>query len=519
MHMFMHKGNHTTITNRYIDMFTFVSMEFNLLTSLFLFVTPLFLLFVAHKHYTSNKNLPPGPRPWPIIGNMHQMAKNPHLAAAKFANEFGPLISLRLGTRFLVVASSVEAAKEVLKTQDRILSGRIIPDALHLSFMDYYVVFARDCNEHWKTCRTLCRADLFSAKAIEAQSKLRNEKLSHMLDFLNSNQGKVVKIEELVFTTLINTLSNILFSKDFLDLKDEKTAHGLKYRLFKILENSVTPNVSDFFPVVGGLDLQGLRKDCMNHYNTLSSYSETIIKERRAGITKNVAGEKDFLDRLLENNFTNDQISILVLELFTAGTDTMVTTIEWALAELIKNQDIMHKVYKELKREHNRDSIMKSDLSKLAYFNACIKETLRLHPVVPLLIPRRALEACEVMNYMIPQNAQVWVNVWAISHDPKIWEDPHTFKPERFLGSSIDFTGHDYEFLPFGGGRRMCPGLPSGVKSLQTLLALLVLEYDWSLPNDEDSAKLDMAEKFGVTLSKEKPLELIFKRREESINM
>ncbi|XP_076953912.1 putative (S)-N-methylcoclaurine 3'-hydroxylase isozyme 2 [Bidens hawaiensis] len=501
-------------------MFTFISMEFNLLTSLFLFVTPLFLLFVAHKHHTSNKNLPPGPRPWPIIGNIHQIAKNPHLAAAKFANEYGPLISLRLGTQFLVVASSAEAAKEVLKTQDRLLSGRTIPHALHLtSYMDNYLVWARDCNEHWKSCRTVSRLELFSAKAIEAQSSLRNEKLSHMLDFLNNTQGKVVKIEELVFTTLINTLSNTLFSKDLLDLKDEKTAHGIKHMLFKILENSVAPNVSDFFPIVGGLDLQGLRKDSMNLCNNMSSYFETTVKERRAGITKNAGHEKDFLDRLLENNFTDAQISILIMELFTAGTDTMVTTIEWAIAELIKNQDVMRKVYKELKNEHDRDSIMKSDLSKLAYFNACIKETLRLHPVVPLLIPRRALEACEVMNCTIPQNAQVWVNVWAISHDPKIWEDPHTFKPERFLGSSIDFTGHDYEFLPFGGGRRMCPGLPSGVKSLQTLLALLVLEYDWSLPNNEDPTKLDMAEKFGVTLSKEKPLELIFKRREESINM
>ncbi|KAK9070139.1 hypothetical protein SSX86_010539 [Deinandra increscens subsp. villosa] len=491
-------------------------MEFTLLSSFFLFIIPL-LLFVVQKYSRSIKNLPPGPRPWPIIGNMHQMAKNPHIVAANFAKTYGPLISLRLGTRLLVVASSPEAAMEVLKTQDRHLSGRSIPDALQQSFIDYYFVWARDCNEHWKSCRTLCRAELFSAKAIEAQSNLRNEKLAHMLSFLNNNQGKVVKIEELVFTTLINTLSNILFSKDFLDLEDDETAHRLKFGLFKILENSVTPNVSDFFPIVGGLDLQGLRKDSLNHLDELSSFSDAIVKERRARITKSeivAEHEKDFLDRLLENNFTTSQINILVLELFIAGTDTVVTTIEWAMAELIKNKEIMHKVQEELKREFNPNSIVQSDLSKLTYFNACIKETLRLHPVVPVLIPRRAIEACEVMDYTIPQNAQVWVNVWAISHDPKVWEDPNTFKPERFLGSNIDFTGHDYEFIPFGGGRRMCPGLPSGVKSLQTILAPLILGYDWALPNEDDPTKLDMTEKFGVTLQKEKPLELIFTRRE-----
>ncbi|KAK1431684.1 hypothetical protein QVD17_08226 [Tagetes erecta] len=494
---------------------TLFSMDFNILFSPFVFATTLVLFFLVHTYYTSVKNLPPGPRPWPIIGNMHQMAKNPHMASANFAKKYGPLISLRLGTRLLVVASSPEAAREVLKTQDRQLSGRSIPDSLQQTFIDYYFVWARDCNEHWKSCRALCRLELFSIKTIEAQTNLRNEKLTNMLHFLNNTLGKVVKIEELIFTTLINTLSNILFSKDFLDLKDDEAAHRLKFRLLKVLENSITPNVSDFFPIVGGLDLQGLRKDNLNHLNELARFSDGVVKERRAQISKKIVvpdHKKDFLDRLLENNFTTAQINILVLELFIAGTDTVVTTIEWAMAELIKNKEIMCKVKQELKKELNSSNVMETDLSKFAYFNACIKETLRLHPVVPVLIPRRALEECEVLNYTIPQNAQVWVNVWAIGRDPDVWEDPNTFKPERFLGSKIDFTGHDYEFIPFGGGRRMCPGLPSGVKSLQTILASLILEYDWFLPFDQDPTKLDMTEKFGVTLQKEKPLELIFQR-------
>ncbi|GKE43880.1 cytochrome P450, partial [Tanacetum coccineum] len=310
--------------------------------------------------------------------------------------------------------------------------------------------------------------------------------------------------------------SNILFSKDFLDLKDEHgTAHWLKVALQKTLESGMTLNVSDLFPVISGLDLQGLRKAYLKHLHEVSSFTDTIIDERRDRIassagTKVVVEEKDFLDRLLENNFTNTQINIVALELFIAGTDTVVSTIEWAMAELLKNKEIMDKVQEELKREINSNSIMEYDFSHLTYFNAFIKETLRLHPVVPLLLPRRAVEACEVMNYTIPQNSQIWVNVWAIGRDPKVWEDPNTFKPERFIGSHLDFTGHDYEFIPFGGGRRMCPGIPSGIKSLQTILATLIHEYDWVLPSNENPAKLDMNEKFGVTLQKEKPLELIF---------
>ncbi|GKD79993.1 cytochrome P450 [Tanacetum coccineum] len=248
------------------------------------------------------------------------MGNKPHASTAMMAQEYGPLISLRLGSRLLVVASSPEAAMEVLKTQDRNLSGRNTPYALQqISFKDYFLVWAYDCSQHWKSLRTLSKAQMFSAKALDAQSKLRNEKMAQMLDFLNSNQGKVVKIEEVVFTTLFNTMSNILFSKDFLDLKDEHgNAHWLKVALQKTLEGGMTPNVSDLFPVLSGLDLQGLRKAYLKHLLEVSSFTDTIIDERRDRIassagTKVVVEEKDFLDRLLENNFTNTQINILAL--------------------------------------------------------------------------------------------------------------------------------------------------------------------------------------------------------------
>lgn len=294
-------------------------MDTSLVSSLFFFVTPFLLLFVASKYYTSVKNLPPGPRPWPIIGNLYQMGKMPHISTATLAQEYGPLISLRLGTRLLVVASSPEAAMGILKTQDRLLSGRSLPDVLQQSFKDFYFVWAYDCNEYWKSVRILCRSELFSPKALETQSTLRNSKLTQMLDFLNTKQGKVVKLEHVVFTTLFNTLSNIIFSKDLLDLKDEH-GHGLKWGLLKILKNAASQNVSDIFPIFRGLDLQGLRRDSLKHHNEISRFLEIVVEERRAQIASSaiqemvvVDEEKDFLDRLLEHNFTNSQINLLVL--------------------------------------------------------------------------------------------------------------------------------------------------------------------------------------------------------------
>lgn len=179
----------------------------------------------------------------------------------------------------------------------------------------------------------------------------------------------------------------------------------------------------------------------------------------------------------------------------------------------------MEKVVEELEGiVLNQDSVKESNLLKLSYLQACIKETLRLHPPAPLLLPHRASETCQVMNYRIPKDAQVLVNVWAIGRDPSIWDEPLKFKPERFLNSAaMDFNkGNDFELLPFGAGRRICPGLSMAARHVPSVLASLIHCFDWSIPqakDDHHQQQLDMNEKFGVTLQKEKPLLLIPKSR------
>ncbi|PSS09788.1 (S)-N-methylcoclaurine 3'-hydroxylase, partial [Actinidia chinensis var. chinensis] len=200
-------------------------------------------------------------------------------------------------------------------------------------------------------------------------------------------------------------------------------------------------------------------------------------------------------------------------ELFTAATDTSTTTIECAMAELIKKPESMNKIHQELVREIKQDMPKESHLPHLPYLQACVKETLRLHTPVPFLIPHRALSSCKVMNYTIPKDAQVIVNVLAISRDPTIWDDSLEFKPERFLNSTLDYKGSDFEFLPFGAGRRICPGLPMVAKQVPLVLASLIHFFDWSLPNESDPNGLDTSEKFSVTLKKEQPLLLIPKVR------
>lgn len=165
----------------------------------------------------------------------------------------------------------------------------------------------------------------------------------------------------------------------------------------------------------------------------------------------------------------------------------------------------------ELKNEiGSTNRIKESQVSHLPYLHACVKETLRLHPPAPLLHPQAILEGCEIMNYTVPKNSQLIINVWAMGRDPNLWEDPLLFKPERFCDSNVDFKGQDFKFLPFGVGRRMCPGYPYAIKQIHLMLASLVQNFDWFLPNNiEDLSKLDMSENFGIISQRKEPLMVI----------
>lgn len=199
--------------------------------------------------------------------------------------------------------------------------------------------------------------------------------------------------------------------------------------------------------------------------------------------------------------------------MFTAGTDTSLSTIEWAIAELIKNPKIMIKVQQELTTIVGQNRLVTElDLPHLPYLNAVVKETLRLHPPTPLSLPRVAEESCEIFNYHIPKGATLLVNVWAIGRDPKEWLDPLEFKPERFLPggekADVDIRGNNFEVIPFGAGRRICVGMSLGIKVVQLLIASLAHAFDWELENGYDPKKLNMDEAYGLTLQRAVPLSI-----------
>lgn len=200
--------------------------------------------------------------------------------------------------------------------------------------------------------------------------------------------------------------------------------------------------------------------------------------------------------------------------MFTAGTDTTTSTLEWAMAELLRNPKVLKKVQSEVRSvigaANGKKQLEEKDVEKLAYLKAVIKETLRLHPPLPFLVPHMAMDSCEMLGYHIPMETQILVNVWAIGRDEKTWEDPLEFKPERFMKpNSADYKGQHFEFIPFGSGRRMCPAVPLVARVLPLTLGSVLYAFDWVLADNLKPEELDMKERMGITLRKAVPLKAI----------
>lgn len=298
--------------------------DMELVTSLVMPAMILLLVFILIKHLFKSSSLPPGPSPFPIIGNLHQIGSGDdlHIALTRLAKAYGPLISLKFGTQTVVVASSAAAATEILKTQDRYLSGRYVPHAVPAKsseLNDYSLGWMLECNEQWRNLRTLCRGEIFSGKAVASQASIREKKVSQMLAFVATQMksSEVVNIRGLVSAVVFNMISNILVSRDLINLEDQS------WEISRVVRNALelmsAPNIADLFPILAPWDLQGLRKMCVELVNKACKAWEPIVNQRKEIVNKTSADHthegstrKDFLDALIKHGFPNDQVDIMI---------------------------------------------------------------------------------------------------------------------------------------------------------------------------------------------------------------
>ncbi|XP_010518174.1 PREDICTED: cytochrome P450 76C4-like [Camelina sativa] len=496
----------------------------NVMFLLFCFLSSCFLIIFTTARFRRSSyqpaTLPPGPPRLPIIGNIHQVGRNPHRTFADLSKTYGPIMSLKLGRLNSVVIASPEAARVVLRTHDQILSGRKSTNSIRsINHHEVSVAWLPSSSGRWRLLRKLSVSLMFSPQRIETTKALRMKKVQELVKFVSesSEREEAVNISRASFTTALNIISNILFSVD-LGSYDSKISNGFQETVTAVMVAVGKPDLANFFPFLGFLDLQSNRKNmkgCTERlFRLFRGFMDAKIALRNES-TDDVS-DIDFLDSLLaltqgvEPELDNSEIEHLLLDMFAAGTDTNSTNVEWAMAELLKNPKTMAKAQAEIEHVIGENGVVEeSDISELPYLQAVIKETFRLHPALPLLLPRETETDVEILGFMVPKDSQVLVNVWAIGRDPNVWENPTQFEPERFLGKEIDVKGRDYELTPFGAGRRICPGLPLAVKTVSLMIASLLYSFEWKLPNGIIPEDLDMDETFGITLHKTKPLHAI----------
>ncbi|KAK1289780.1 putative (S)-N-methylcoclaurine 3'-hydroxylase isozyme 2 [Acorus calamus] len=483
-----------------------------LLLLLFLPIITLYLLRPTKRP----RNLPPGPFAWPVIGTiLSKMKKQPHAELARLARIHGPLMLLYHGLEPVIVASTATAASEVLKSQDRALSARFAPNSVRLpGYIEHSMVWA-DCTDYWKSVRKIWRVELFSNRMLDLQARVREAKAHELVRFLRAREGQEVTLADVVFGSILNVLGMIVFSKDVFDLEGKAVENdtGMKGMIRQLMVLAAIPNLADLYPFLGRLDMQGLRRASGECVKRMNGSWAAIVKERRA--SGGGRDENDFLKVLIDEGFSDPQIDAMLLEIFGPGSDTSTSTIEWAVAELLRNPQKLAKVREELDSVIGRSGtpIKESDLPNLPYLHACVKETLRLHPPVTFLLPHRASEPCEVMGYTIPKDCQLMVNTYAIGRDPATWTEPEKFEPERFVGSEVDYQGNDFQYIPFGAGRRICPGMSLASRVVRLFLASLVHGFDLGLPNGMKAEEMDMTDRFGLALLKDVPLVVVPKVR------
>ncbi|KAM3357110.1 geraniol 8-hydroxylase-like [Capsicum galapagoense] len=476
-----------------------------------------FLYTLAKLSSRGSKRLPPGPSPWPIIGNFHLLGAKPHVSLANLAKNYGPIMSLKLGQMTTVVISSSTIAKQVLKTQDEAFSTRFIPNVVQAhNYSKFSVVWLPVCPQ-WQTLKTFLNTKIFSSNRLDANQHLRSQKVKELIAYCEkcSQEGEALNVRQVAYKTNLNLLSNTLFSKDLADpFSDSKVE--LNDVLWRIMHEVGKINLVDFFPILAKIDLQGIRRQSNIHFGKFFELFDGLINERLEEKRRRCSEKSDILEVILNHSAENpkgidhNHIKSMFLDLISAGTDTTITTLEWAMAEILRHPEIMNKAQAELAEVVGKGKpIEEADVSRLPYLQYIVKETLRIHPPATLLIPRQVDQDVELYDYIIPKGTLVLVNVWEIGRDPMFWKDPLVFRPERFQSLELDVRGKDFELIPFGAGRRICPGMPLALRMVQVMLGSMLNSFNWKLDADIEPQDLDMEEKSGFITPKAIPLRAI----------
>ncbi|KAL5221733.1 hypothetical protein ABZP36_026446 [Zizania latifolia] len=483
-------------------------------------------LYLAVVRSGRGAGLPPGPTGLPLVGSLFSLDPDLHTYFAGLTARYGPIFSIRLGSKLGIVISSPALAREVLRDQDLVFANRDTPDAARsIAYGGGQNIVWNPVGPTWRLLRRVCVREMLSSGGLDNAHGLRRREFRATLRHLHDKSSTPVDVGAQMFLTTMNVITGTLWGGN-IGSESERTAVGNEFRnlVADITEMLGAPNVSDFFPALAPLDLQGIRRKSDMLKGRFDEIFAMIIQKREKADNADGDGEtaSDFLEYMLKMekeggdgkaSFTVTNVKALLMDMVVGGTDTTSNTVEWAMAEMLQNRRTLRKVQEELDAVVGRDGVVEeSHLPQLHYLHLVIKETLRLHPALPLMVPHCPNADATVGGHRVPAGSRVFVNVWAIQRDPAAWKDPLKFIPERFLpandgsgggGHKWDFSGSELDYIPFGSGRRICAGIPMAERMTAYSLAMLLQAFNWEMPAGE---RLDLAERFGIVMKKATPL-------------
>ncbi|KAK3443245.1 hypothetical protein EUGRSUZ_B03246, partial [Eucalyptus grandis] len=419
------------------------------------------------------KNLPPGPPPLPIIGNLHQLGHLPHQSLWKLSKRYGPVMLIRLGSIPTVIVSSPSAAREVLKTHDLdccscpllVGTGCLSYDYLDIAFVEY--------GDYWRELRKLCMLELFSSKRVQSFRYVREEEVGSMIKSItkSAESGTTINISEnFMALTAGKVLKKWCWrgspSSDL--ARSSLAGHGRGSTLDKSSEGKVA----------GEVDLTS---------RCLWPVAKKVIDEHQNGNKSNE--EEDIVDLLLKMErqktelagvqLREDIIKAILMDVFLAGVHTVALVMDWTMAELARNPRAMRKAREEIRScVGNKKWLVENDLGGLKYLKLVLEEAMR-----------ETMGHFKLFGYDLDPETRVQVNVWAIGRDPSLWKDPEK-RDSRIV--RLIFKGNHFELLIFGAGRRGCPGISMGMAVIELALANVLHSFDWKLPEAITEADVSM---------------------------
>ncbi|EOX91575.1 Cytochrome P450, family 81, subfamily H, polypeptide 1, putative [Theobroma cacao] len=452
-------------------------------------LSALFLLLASKLTRSRHKSLPPSPFALPVLGHLHLLKEPLHRTLSNLSQKYGPIFSLRVGFRLLVVVSSPSAVQECFTKNDIVLANR--PRFVMGKYVgyDYTTLGLAPYGDHWRNLRRLATIEIFSSNRLNMSLDIRADEVNRLLRRLfqvSANGFAKVELKSLFSELTFNIIMRMIAGKRYFgDDVSGNYEEGRRFReiIKERFELAVSSYPGDFVPILQLVDYNGYISRITRLGNKADELMQGMIDEHRRNkgdlkIKNTMITHLLSLQESQPDYYTDEIIKGLVQVILNAGTDTTAVTLEWAMSNLLNYPHVLEKARVELAQ----------------------------NVAAPFLVPHLASDNCSIGGYEIPKEAILLVNAWTIQRDPILWEDPTTFKPERF--ESKETSDQTYRLMPFGLGRRACPGMGLAHHVLGLTLGSLIQCFEWKRVSEK---KIDMTEERGLTMPKVEPLEALCK--------